>query len=56
MDSIEEMLSEKSKLIIIVNKYKLSFHKYLKSKFKLFKCTEQDCKANLKISNIEEIV
>jgi len=50
------MTSEKGELILIVNKFKFSYHKLLQNAFKRFKCTKRGCKAYLRICNQENVV
>jgi len=56
MNLVEKMTSEKGKLILIVNKFKFSYHKLLQNAFKRFKCTKRGCKAYLRIYNRENVV
>jgi len=50
------MLSEKGKLIFMVNKFKFSFHKLLQNGQYWYKCTIRGCTANLKVLENEDIV
>lgn len=56
MNLVEKMTSEKGELILIVNKFKFSYHKLLQNAFKRFKCTKRGCKAYLRICNQENVV
>lgn len=56
MNSVEKMLSEKGKLIFIVNKFNFSFHKHLQNGQHWYKCTKNGCTANLKVLKNEDIV
>jgi len=56
MNSAEKMLSEKGKLIFIVNKFKFSFHKLLQNGQHRYKCTKRGCTANLKVLENHDIV
>ncbi|KAE9525246.1 hypothetical protein AGLY_014314 [Aphis glycines] len=56
MNSAQKMLSEKGKLIFIVNKFKFSFHKLLQNGQHRYKCTKRGCTANLKVLENHDIV
>lgn len=56
MNSVDKMLSEKGKLIFIVNKFKFSFHKLLQNGQHRYKCTKRGCTANLKVLENDDIV
>jgi len=56
MNSVQKMLSEKGKLIFIVDKFKFSFHKLLQNGQHRYKCTKRGCTANLKVLENEDIV
>lgn len=50
MNSAEKMQSKNGKLILIINKYKFSFYKFLQNGLQQYKCTKRGYTANLKIS------
>lgn len=43
------MISEKGKLLVIKNRYKFCFHKYLKQGIERWKCANHSCRAYFKI-------
>ncbi|KAF0755239.1 BESS domain-containing protein [Aphis craccivora] len=48
------MISEKGKLLVIKNRYKFCFHKYLKQGIERWKCANHSCRAYFKIEKLFE--
>lgn len=53
---MEQMTSEKNKMLLVIDGYKFCFHKLLKSDLQRWRCTRTSCKSFIKINNDTEII